>query len=449
MPSQESNLIRTFRRDQDVALFVFIPFCKIKCTYCDFNAYANLARVMGPYADAVAREIAVVGAKHSHSHALDAGGRSITDALQWNAGFANASPLRAKSLYFGGGTPSLVPTAHIEKIIRAAEHAFDIAPDAEITLEANPGTVDADKLRALRSLGVNRLSIGVQSFDDAVLRRLNRGHTVADALETFDLARRAGFDNINLDFIYGLPQQTLDDWRATLQRALALAPEHLSLYGLKVEEGTGLEHQIKRGKYPLPDDDLAADMYELAEETLDAAGYAQYEISNWARVGARHSPSLSRQNDSPPDASAFCGGGDFANASPLHSRHNLTYWHNEPYLGFGAGAHSCNGGERYWNVLSPLEYIQRIERGESVIAGSEEIGRELEMAETMILGLRLNEGIAFEAFAERYGEDAREKYATQMREGKELALIELTSDRVWLTPRGRLLSNEAFWRFLP
>ena len=416
------------RHAPDVALFFFIPFCKIKCTYCDFNAYANMARVMEPYADAVVREIEQYAARSSSASQAD-------------------TPPRVKTIFFGGGTPSLVPAAHIEKILRACSEAFTLARNPEITLEANPGTVDADKLRALYALGVNRLSLGVQAFDDAVLRRLNRGHTVADALEMYDLARRAGFDNLNLDLIYGLPLQTLDDWRATLQRALALGTEHLSLYALTVEAETGLEHQIRRGKYPAPDDDLAADMYELAEEMLDAAGYEHYEISNWARrVGV--------------------SGG--ANASPLQSRHNLTYWHNEPYLGFGAGAHSCFGGERFWNVLSPIDYIQRIERGESPVAGGEEISRDLEMSETMILGLRLNEGIRFDAFLERYGEDAREKYAAQLREVQELGLIEVTSPEgslrntpersggaspfgagVRLTPRGRLLSNEVFWRLLP
>jgi oxygen-independent coproporphyrinogen-3 oxidase len=413
---------------QDVALFIFIPFCKIKCTYCDFNAYANLSRAIEPYADAVAREV----------HKAE-GGRQKAEA--------------ARSVYFGGGTPSLVPVAHIEKILCACAHTFAIASDAEITLEANPGTLDADKLRALRALGVNRLSIGAQSFDDAVLRRLNRGHTAADARETFDLARRAGFDNINLDFIYGLPLQSLDDWRATLTRAIALAPEHLSLYALKVEEGTGLARQIARGKYPLPDDDLAAEMYELAEEVLEAAGYVQYEISNWGKdgiwnteggIGKPNSESRIPNSQLPIPVSA--------------SRHNLTYWRNEAYLGFGAGAHSYFGGSRYWNVLSPLEYIERIARGESVIAEREEISRELEMAETMILGLRLNEGIAFDAFANRYGEDAREKYARQLREVSDLGLIEFErpagsqnpfGSAVRLTPRGRLLSNEVFWRFLP
>ncbi len=379
---------------QPIALFVFIPFCKIKCTYCDFNVYAHLTRLMKPYAEAVAREVSEFRVQNSE--------------------------LTARSVYLGGGTPSLMPIPAIEKILRACRDTFTILPDAEITLEANPGHVDADQLRALRALGINRLSLGVQAFEDATLRRLNRGHTVADALATFDQARQAGFDNISLDFIYGLPLQTLDDWRATLDRARALQPEHLSLYALKVEEGTGLAHQIQRGKYLMPDDDLAAEMYEMAEEMLDAAGYAQYEISNWARQGAQ-----------------------------FQSRHNLTYWRNQPYLGFGAGAHSCFGGERFWNVLSPVEYIQRIEQKASVVAGREEINRELEMAETMILGLRLNEGIILDEFARRYSEDARKKYAQPLREASELGLLECTDTRVRLTPRGRLLSNQVFWRFLP
>jgi len=393
----------------EIALFVFIPFCKIKCTYCDFNVYAHLSRLMEPYADAVAKEIA-------------------------NYKLQIANDKLARSVYFGGGTPSLMPIAYIEKILRTLTDSFSLNPDAEITLEANPGNVDADQLRALRSLGINRLSLGVQSFDDATLRRLNRGHTIADALQTFDLARRAGFDNISLDFIYGLPLQSLDDWRATLQRALTLQPEHLSLYALKVEEGTGLEYQIKHGKYVKPDDDLAADMYELAEEMLDAAGYEQYEISNWSLENSDQRLEI---------------GGTVSNLQPPTSKHNLTYWHNEPYLGFGAGAHSCFGGERFWNILSPQEYIQRVEQGDSAIAGRESISRELEMAETMILGLRLNEGIVFADFVRRYGVDARERYKRELKEIRELGLIELSEERVRLTPRGRLLSNEVFWRLLP
>ncbi len=426
-----------------VALFVFIPFCKIKCTYCDFNAYANLARMMEPYADAVAREIQA-----------------------WASENRGAPRLQAKSIYFGGGTPSLVPVVHIERILAALRESFGLQPNAEITLEANPGTVDLGKLQALAALGINRLSLGVQSFDDATVRRLNRGHTVADALETYRLARRAGFDNVNLDFIYGLPLQTLEDWRSTLAQALALAPEHLSLYALKVEEGTGLEHQIRRGKYLMPDDDLAADMYELAEDMLDAAGYEHYEISNWARhgdwglgigdsTGRSSVPNLSERSGNTAAGPAGSNGAVLAGQSPisnlqsLRSRHNLTYWHDEQYLGFGAGAHSYSGGERYWNVLSPVEYAERVRRGMSTVTEREVIARELEMAETMILGLRLAEGVAFRRFRERFGEDARVKYAAPLRQAAELGLIEVLEDRVRLTRPGRLLSNEVFWRFLP
>ncbi len=423
-----------------VALFVFIPFCKIKCTYCDFNAYANLARMMEPYGDAVVREIRT-----------------------WGSQDPGAPRLQAKTIYFGGGTPSIVPVEHIQRILTALKERFDLDPDAEITLEANPGTLDLAKLQALGTLGINRLSLGVQSFDDATVRRLNRGHTVADALETYGLARRAEFDNVNLDFIYGLPLQTLEDWRATLNQALALAPEHLSLYALKVEEGTGLEHQIRRNKYPMPDDDVAADMYELAEDMLDAAGFEHYEISNWAKRGnwrletsdRRSRISDCRLQNQEPDLQSEIR--DLKSEIPnlqspisrFQSQHNLTYWHDEPYLGFGAGAHSYFAGERYWNVLSPVEYVQRVSHGAGTVAEREVIRRKLEMAETVILGLRLCEGVAFERFSERFGEDVRDKYAAPLRQVAELGLVEMEDDRVRLTRRGRLLSNEVFWRFLP
>ncbi|MBI3913643.1 MAG: radical SAM family heme chaperone HemW [Chloroflexi bacterium] len=397
-----------------IGLFIFIPFCKIKCTYCDFNVYAHLARLMEPYADAVTQEI-----------------RNSKFVIR------NSSvPLRAHSIYFGGGTPSIIPAAQLEKILRACRDAFDILPDAEITLEANPATADAEKMRAWRAAGIHRLSIGVQAFDDATLKRLNRGHTVADALEMFELARRAGFDNLNLDFIYGLPLQSLAEWRATLTRALELQPEHLSLYALRVEEKTGLEFQITRGKYSMPDDDLAADMYEMAEEMLDAAGYGHYEISNWAMRSPESRVQSPTSNLQPP-------------TSKFQSRHNLTYWLNEPYLGFGAGAHSSFGGARFSNVLSPAEYIERIARGASAVAMREEIPRELEMAETMFLGLRLIEGIALERFRARFDVDARAHYADQFAELWEMGLIEFVNGYARLSVRGRFVSNEVFWRFLP
>ncbi len=379
---------------------------------------------MEPYADAVAREV-----------------------RQWRSDSVDMDlRLRAKSIYFGGGTPSMVPIVHIERIIEALRSRFVLAPNAEVTLEANPGTVDLVKLRALRALGINRLSLGVQSFDEATVRRLNRGHAAANAFETFDLARRAGFDNINLDFIYGLPLQTLEEWRATLEQAIHLSPEHLSLYALKIEEGTGLDHQIKRGVYPIPDDDTAADMYELAQDMLGAAGYEHYEISNWA---LNRDWRLENGDSKPQPGIPVPISEPQSLISGFRSEHNLTYWYDQPYLGFGAGAHSYFEGQRYWNVLPPLEYIDRVNAGTSPVAECEQIGRELEMAETIILGLRLIEGITYARFAERFGEDVRERYAGVLEQVEVLGLVETSDDRVRLTRRGRLLSNEVFWRLLP
>ena len=380
------------------ALFVYIPYCVTICTYCDFNVYARRADEFDAYVNAMEREIATVA-------------RNVE------------MPRAARSLALGGGTPSILSAAHIEKIVNAVRANFDFVSDAEWTLEANPGTVDFEKLRALREMGFQRLSLGVQTFEDARLKQFKRHHSVADSYEAFELARRAGFENINLDLIYGLPEQSLDDWRDVLERALAFESEHLSLYGLQVEERTALKKQIELGRVALPDADLAAQMYELAVEKLGAAGFVHYEISNFAKGG-------------------------------FESRHNKTYWLNEPYLGFGAGAHSSWRDERgehirYENVKSPRAYIKRLERGESVIAAREEISRAMEMSETIFLGLRLAEGVAWERFQERFGEDARHVYREPIELLSGWGLLQVDQERMRLTERGMLVSNQVLWRFLP
>ncbi len=380
------------------ALFVFIPYCPSICTYCDFNVYARRAEEFDAYVHAVAREV------EQTAQAID-------------------SPRVAKSLALGGGTPSILSVAQIEKIVRVIRAHWEFADKAEWTLEANPGTVDLEKLRALRDMGFNRLSLGVQTFDDARLRQFNRAHTVAQSYEAFELARRAGLQNINLDLIYGLPNQTLDDWRDTLQRALAFESEHLSLYGLQVEDRTVLKKQIELGRIPQPDSDLAAQMYEHAVETLGAAGLTHYEISNFAKRG-------------------------------YASEHNKTYWLNEPYLGFGAGAHSsCQDmrGEqiRYENIRSPREYIQRLEIGDSIVAAREKISRAMQMAETIFLGLRLAEGVTWARFAARFGEDARAVYREPIEWLSPRGVLLVDDERMRLTEQGMLLSNQILWRFLP
>ncbi len=378
-----------------IAVYIHIPFCRARCTYCDFNTYAGIGHLYADYVAALETEI-------------KAAGRLARDGDR----------LTARTIFFGGGTPTVLPLTRLEQILAAGRQAFAVDDSAEISSEANPGTVDREYLEGLRALGINRLSLGVQSFDPTMLRLLGRLHTADQAVETFRLAHEVGFGNVNLDLIYGLPYQTLDHWEETLQRALALGPEHLSAYALGLEEGTPLKEQVDRGQHPRPDPDLAADMYLLAEEMLADAGYRHYEISNWARPGRE-------------------------------CRHNLTYWRNEPYLGFGAGAHSWFGGRRFWGVLSPEEYIQRVSGGLSTEGGGEEIGRELEMAETVILGLRLDEGVGLEDFAARFDRRLEELYKRELGELTELGLVKVSDGSPRLTQRGRLLANEVFERFLP
>jgi oxygen-independent coproporphyrinogen-3 oxidase len=378
----------------NVGIYIHIPFCRFKCSYCDFNAYAGMKSLYEPYSRAVAGEIS---------------------ALQ-----LPVPSLRAETIYLGGGTPSLLPLPLLEEILNACRARFDVAATAEITLEANPGAVDAAYLDGLRALGVNRLSLGVQSAHQAELDFFKRGHSFADAVTAFQLARAAGLDNLNVDLIYGLPHQTLAMWQASVERTLALRPEHVSLYCLTVEERTTLALWVRRGRVPLPDDDLAADMVLWADERLAAAGWQRYEVSNWARTDGLY-----------------------------QSRHNLTYWRNEPYLGFGAGAHSSFDHRRFWNVDHPREYIRRIESGASALAGSEDIRRELEMGETMMLGLRLVQGVSLARFESRFAIPMQQVYSKELDELARQGLIELDETGVRLTRRGWLLGNRVFAAFLP
>ncbi len=371
----------------DVGVYLHIPFCQVRCSYCDFNTYAGLGHLVDQYVAALCAEIGTVEGRPG-----------------------------AVSIYFGGGTPSLLSGERLAQIIAACRHAFTVA-EAEITIEANPGTVSEESLRAMRSLGINRLSLGIQSFDDAMLRVLDRLHDAAQARDAASAARRAGFDNISLDFMYGLPGQTVDHWRDTLAQAIDLRPEHLSLYALTLEENTPMAGRVARHELILPGDS-AADMYESAESMLDAAGYVHYEISNWASTEA------------------------------TRSRHNSLYWQRQPYFGFGAGAHSFDGETRYSNVLHPRDYIARIQAGQSARAGSETITPEMARSETMFLGLRLlQEGVSAEQFAARHGQSL-DVFAPRIAELVDLGLLERVGSRIRLTPRGRLLSNQVFIRFL-
>jgi oxygen-independent coproporphyrinogen-3 oxidase len=343
--------------------------------------------------------------------------------------------LKVATVFFGGGTPSLLPLPEVDRIVTALRQHFRLAADAEFSCEANPGTIDRPYLQGLRSLGVNRLSLGVQSFHDDELATLGRIHTAEEAREAYHTARQAGFDNVNLDLIYGLPRQTMTAWHHTVREAIALRPDHLSLYALSVEEGTPLAEAVAHGRLPPPDADLAADMYLWAEDALAAAGYQHYEISNWALPGRQ-------------------------------CRHNLAYWLNESYLGLGAGAHSCFGGFRFANVKDPRRYIPLVEEsakgdgrlaeglapflaGLGHIASAEQMTAARAMAETVVLGLRLVEGLPLEGFRRRFGQELMSVYGPQVEELEGLGLLERIDGCLRLTTRGRLLGNEAFLRFLP
>ena len=380
------------------SLYLHIPFCRKKCTYCDFNTYAEMDGSFAAYTAALCREIRRMGE------------------------YRRRPPVR--TIFIGGGTPTVLTISQLSQILQACFAAFDVLPDAEITSEANPGTVDESYLRELLALGVNRLSFGAQSFNPAELTMLGRIHS-ADSIETtIAAARRAGGHNLNIDLIYGLPNQQLPHWRHTLERAIALGVEHISLYSLTLEHGTALRAQVVRGELPPPDSDLAADMYELADVLLAKAGYRQYEISNWAKPG-------------------------------YHCKHNLTYWRNQPYLGMGPGAHSFENHRRWWNVRHVQAYIDTVSaqtepHPHPALADFETIDRRLEMGETMMLGLRLTAaGVSRADFSARFGMPPEAVFGTEIAKLKAMGLLDADTHRLKLTAPARLLGNRVFAEFLP
>ena len=381
-----------------LSLYLHIPFCRRRCSYCDFNTYTSLSDLRALYAQALAREIAQV---------------------------AGTARRPAHTIFLGGGTPSLMAPEWLASIFQAVRAGFDVTPEAEITLEANPGTVDVDYLAALRALGVNRLSFGVQSADSAELALLGREHDFAAVIEAVAQARAVGFDNFNLDLIYGVPGQTLASWERSLRAVLALRPPHLSLYCLTIEPGTPMQRWLNGGQITAPDPDLAADQYALACELLAQAGLDHYEISNWAQPGRA-------------------------------CEHNLTYWRNGEYLGLGAGAHGHAAGVRYHVVKQPRVYLRRLaEPGDcvypwsSAVAGHVTLTRHDQIVDTMITQLRLlAEGVEIGRFTRRFGLTPQDYYGQTLDELCVWGLLEQNDGRLRLTQRGWFLSNQVFHRLV-
>jgi oxygen-independent coproporphyrinogen-3 oxidase len=317
-------------------LYAHVPFCLTRCGYCDFNTYAGLDHLKGAYAAALGRE-----------------------ADLWAGEWAGAEFV---SLFLGGGTPTTLPIQTLTGLLGEFRGQFVFDGDAEVTVEANPDTVDQGYLSALLDGGVTRLSLGAQSFDPRVLAALERIHSPDSVRAAFAAARSAGFDSVNLDLIYGADGETLGSWRATVEEAVSLGPEHLSCYALTIEPATSLGRQVAAGVVPVPDPDLQADMYLLTCEVLAGAGYEHYEVSNWARPGHR-------------------------------SVHNLGYWEGRPYLGLGAGAHSYRDGKRWWNVRPPARYLAMVAEGVRPVGGEERLTDVERRMEELLLGLRVADGV--------------------------------------------------------
>jgi oxygen-independent coproporphyrinogen-3 oxidase len=371
-----------------LGLYLHIPFCSAICNYCNFNRGLFDAELKQQYVSALMREIA-----------------------------SQADGAPADTIYFGGGTPSLLEPEEVESIIAACRRAFAVSADAEVTLEANPETVTPERLAGFLEAGVNRLSFGVQSFRDEELQRLTRLHSAGRAAEAFRMAREAGFDNISLDLMMWLPQQTIPQWLESVNALIALAPDHASLYILELYPNAPLRDAMARGQWSLAPDDDAADMYLEAMTRLDGAGYQQYEISNVARPGRQ-------------------------------SRHNLKYWTDGEWLGFGCGAHSTRRGVRWKNLSSTTEYIAAVASGGHLVTERRELSAREALEEALFTGLRLTRGIDVNTVKTRYGVDVWDIYRHQLEQFREAGVLIYDGRLLRLSRAGMLLANEIMAKFL-
>jgi len=360
-------------------VYVHIPYCVSRCPYCDFNTYVGIEDTAPAYVDALLRE---------------------ADAWSPRAGEREAG-----SVFVGGGTPSLLDPTLVGRLLEGIRAAFSVAAGAEVTMEANPETVDATRLAAFRAAGINRVSFGAQSFTPHVLSTLGRAHNVGRTREVVAQARSAGFDNLSLDLIYGTPGETPDDWRRSLDETIALEPDHISAYSLIIEPGTAFGAAVASGSMPSPDDDDQAEKYETALDVMADAGYEHYEISNWARPGRA-------------------------------SRHNLVYWTQGDYAGLGAGAHSHHSGERWWNVKLPSAYM---DRSPDARAGGESLAAAERTEERVQLRLRLVAGVPL---------DELNATPAALNGLVDAGLATLSDGRLVLTRRGLLLQSEVALRLM-
>ena len=380
--------------DNNFGVYIHIPFCKQKCFYCDFPSFAGRERFIDSYLAALGRELELAAEKYGEQ------GR-----------------LKPATVYVGGGTPSLLALNQMEGLFAAIDKHINLDFVDEFTIEANPGTLTVDKLRLMKATGVNRLSIGVQSLDDDCLKTIGRIHTAQEVVESVRMAQEKGFDNISIDLMYGLPGQTMETLKASVEKALTLDVQHISIYGLQLEEGTVFSRQQEMGKLQLPDDEQVEIMYDYITEVLPLNGYTRYEISNYALPG-------------------------------FESKHNCLYWQDVSYLGFGAGAHSYWQGSRYENPADIEQYISRISGGEILGYMEEQVGEKEHMEEFCFLGLRMTSGIKKGKFKEVFNKDIHEVFGETIKEMKGKALLEETNTSLRLTKLGTKYGNVVFGGFI-
>lgn len=362
-----------------LGLYIHIPFCKAKCGYCDFNSYAGKEEYIESYFSALLREIEETAIKY---------------------------PLPVDTIYFGGGTPTFADTLYTCKVLAKIKELFEQCSNCEISIECNPGTIGYEGLKNLRDAGFNRLSIGLQSADNGCLKALGRIHTFEEFADCFKNARLAGFENISLDLMYGLPDQTMKEWKDTLEQAVSFGTEHISCYSLKVEEGT----PFAKKELNLPDDDTVADMYELAVDFLDKKGYDRYEISNFAKKGCE-------------------------------SRHNLKYWKCNDFVGLGAGAFSCAEGVRFSNTADICRYISAVQTSGSALADEEVLSDFDKMSEFVFLGLRLKDGISQIEFKNRFNMNIDEIFENQIERYTKMGFLIRDNGNIRFSDKGFFVSN--------
>ena len=387
---------------KDFGIYIHIPFCRQKCFYCDFPSFAGKERMIGPYLEALEQEMGQVRQR------------------LWDRGeavFGSDGKLAPGTIYIGGGTPTVLETVALPDVFYLLQKHIDVEHAGEITIEANPGTVDGEKLRLLHGFGINRLSLGVQSFDDGCLKAIGRIHSGQEAAEAVAEAQDAGFANISVDLMYGLPGQDMNMLRESVETALSLGVQHISIYGLQLEEGTVFDKLHQQGKLVLPSDELTEEMYDYITAFLPERGYYRYEISNFALPG-------------------------------YESRHNLSYWQDVPYLGFGSGAHSYWGDCRYQNSARIEVYMEEVFQGRAMCHVEEKVTEKAHIEEFCFLALRTAAGISVRRFATVFGRDVHELYGEQIRRLVEKGLLLEDRERLYLSQLGMKYGNQVFGEFL-